>query len=396
MTVKSADRKPEIYTDPNTGKRKVRMVPVDKDVVKEAGLEDLSSYSNRRLSSILRNPNHPHHAVAKGELLRRRMTREDRDLDEISLKDLANNISKSTGTRNINKAMGKDKLKKDLEAMKARLATNEKTLTPAEKKKREEIAKAMERDNPGMDMSKKMAIATAQAKKVAEGYRVHAVSKDGEKMKSGLHPTKKAASDMHYKMAKSGMYKKIEVVKETAELDEVLDTPKAMDSYRNKAKYSKDRAANSAAAKMLRDKDGFKSTDTSDELRTMDKRAKGLKMADKAAARKTRAMLMKKEEVELDEGIEKMSHSRLKWHMNTGVPHGSYSKDEMKAERDRRMKYRDSADAYKKAKPSMSEEAKPDAEDLMYRKRQMAAISTSDKDKLAKIRAMLNKEKKPD
>lgn len=44
----------------------------------------------------------------------------------------------------------------------------EKTLTPAEKKKREEIARAMERENPGMDMSKKMAIATAQAKKVAE------------------------------------------------------------------------------------------------------------------------------------------------------------------------------------------------------------------------------------
>lgn len=225
----------------------------------------------------------------------------------------------------------------------------EKKLTPAELKKREEIAKAMERDNPGMPMAKKMAIATATAKKVAEeteldeglghisaiqnmmakereaqaakkkkansdnkkdqknmsikvkeakeddepassdeasmalkqlefieyaaeemmdhiksgkafpewfqnklskahgeieglhsamgehggeddeedmkeAYRVHAVSKDGEKMKSGLHPTKKAASDMHYKMAKSGMYKKIEVVKETVELDEAETT----------------------------------------------------------------------------------------------------------------------------------------------------------------------------
>ena len=44
----------------------------------------------------------------------------------------------------------------------------EKTLTPAEKKKREEIAKAIERDNPDMPMAQKMAIATAQAKKVAE------------------------------------------------------------------------------------------------------------------------------------------------------------------------------------------------------------------------------------
>ncbi len=47
-------------------------------------------------------------------------------------------------------------------------AVTEKTLTPAEKKKREEIAQAIERDNPNMPMDKKMAIATAQAKKVAE------------------------------------------------------------------------------------------------------------------------------------------------------------------------------------------------------------------------------------
>ena len=45
---------------------------------------------------------------------------------------------------------------------------NEKTLTPAELKKREEIAKAIKRENPNMPMAKKMAIATATAKKVAE------------------------------------------------------------------------------------------------------------------------------------------------------------------------------------------------------------------------------------
>ena len=45
---------------------------------------------------------------------------------------------------------------------------DEKTLTRAEMKKREEVAKAIERENPKMPMSKKMAIATATAKKVAE------------------------------------------------------------------------------------------------------------------------------------------------------------------------------------------------------------------------------------
>ena len=45
---------------------------------------------------------------------------------------------------------------------------DEKTLTPAEMKKREEVAMAIERENPKMPMSKKMAIATATAKKVVE------------------------------------------------------------------------------------------------------------------------------------------------------------------------------------------------------------------------------------
>ena len=47
-------------------------------------------------------------------------------------------------------------------------ALDEKKLTPAEMKKREEVARAIERENPKMPMGKKMAIATATAKKVAE------------------------------------------------------------------------------------------------------------------------------------------------------------------------------------------------------------------------------------
>jgi len=114
-------------------------------------------------------------------------------------------------------------------------------------------------------------------------------------------PQKKPGSwDKAFKR-KAGIAKATDkLTKEEIELDEVLDTPKAMDSYRNKAKYSKERAANSAAAKMLRNKNGFHSTDTSQELDTMDKRTKGLKMADRAAARKYRQSL-RKEEIGLDE-----------------------------------------------------------------------------------------------
>ena len=45
---------------------------------------------------------------------------------------------------------------------------DEATLSPAQLKKRDDIKKAIDRDNPGMDKSKKIAIATATAKRVAE------------------------------------------------------------------------------------------------------------------------------------------------------------------------------------------------------------------------------------
>jgi hypothetical protein len=132
-------------------------------------MDDVTQHSNKQLSTILKNPSHPMHSAAKAERDRRMAKREDNDLDEISIKDLTKTIAKSTGTKNVQKALkkSKDQTKMDLAALRKKLQT-EKTLTPAEIKKREEIAKAMERDNPDMPMAKKMAIATATAKKVAE------------------------------------------------------------------------------------------------------------------------------------------------------------------------------------------------------------------------------------
>ena len=63
---------------------------------------------------------------------------------------------------------------------------------------------------------------------------------------------------------------------------------------------------------------------------------------------------VRKEAVELDEDVSKMSHGRLKWHMNTGVPHGSFTKAEMKAERDRRLKTGE-GEAYRNAKAGLNE-----------------------------------------
>ena len=45
----------------------------------DIGHDDIASFSHRRLSTILRNPNHPHHAAAKAERDRRAMQRESKD-----------------------------------------------------------------------------------------------------------------------------------------------------------------------------------------------------------------------------------------------------------------------------------------------------------------------------
>jgi len=62
---------------------------------------------------------------------------------------------------------------------------NERRLTMKELSKREEVAKAIERENPGIDMSKKMAIATATAKKVAEALDPHAKAKENVEFHHG-------------------------------------------------------------------------------------------------------------------------------------------------------------------------------------------------------------------
>lgn len=90
--VKSADKKPQIYTDPNTGKKRIRMVAKDRKVVDKDKDQKIPTSEQK--------------------------------VDEISIKDLTKKVSNSTGLKNVNKAMNKDKVKNDLAKMKARLAAD--------------------------------------------------------------------------------------------------------------------------------------------------------------------------------------------------------------------------------------------------------------------------------
>jgi len=103
----------------------------------------------------------------------------------------------------------------------------EKKLTDAELKKREEIAQAIERENPEMDMGKKMAIATAQAKKVAEEIKEAPMSA-ADKLKKRLNkldPSREARQKQISDLAKKYSPEKKESEKP---MNEAEDTQQLM------------------------------------------------------------------------------------------------------------------------------------------------------------------------
>ena len=227
----------------------------------------------------------------------------------------------------------------------------EKTLTPAEKKKREEIAQAMERDNPGMDKSKKMAIATATAKRVAEGFKQKGkIIGFRDQFKS----RDVAASEGQRAMKKLGGIS-----------------------------FSVYKATNGLWAYKVFGGSSTK-TESHDQLDELSKKTLGNYI--RAAGPDREAKLKKAQQ-----------------HTNTGHQLKQYA-DDKKSRRDAEIQFQKSGELQGKAANRKiginkavdrltKEEAKPDAVEVMRKKQQMANISTSDKDKLAKIRAMLDKER---
>ena len=138
---------------------------------------------------------------------------------------------------------------------------------------------------------------------IGSGMTVKAALKDaGLKDKDLTHRSKFADGSPLNK----GMKEALE------QIDEILDTPKAMDSYRNKAKASKEKAASSAVAKMVRSKDKDTREHPAAELKTMAKRAVGQKMVDRLAKRKTLKKLRGEEVEQLDELSPRTKASYLK------------------------------------------------------------------------------------
>ena len=282
--VKTADKKPEVFTKPD-GKKGVRMVPVDREVIKqEKNLEWLK---------------------AALEAQARKTKPCDEDVEEtseakvdelsISLKDI-----KKTG---LNKAASanKEKLKKDLEAMKAKLnkeaKVDEVSLDKAKSAYYKRKSQAQGAAAQGsMDYAKKQ-MAKARKTKAYIDKR-ESVEEATMSTKAGR---KQAAADAvaHHKamVKKWGISHPATKDAEKAanhhmkKANEVLDRPGALDSYRKKADASGNKARNSATRKILTQPKNGKRPDHSDELNTMRKRNKGQDMADRAANRHFRKSL---------------------------------------------------------------------------------------------------------
>jgi hypothetical protein len=129
------------------------MVPVDKEVIKTEA-KDPEEYDNEgsMMKGQLRQI-----CSANEKLMS--MVKDDENLPEW----VQSKVTKATDyIRSVRDYLESEKME-------------EKTLTPAEVRKRDKIAKAIKKDDPNMPMDKKMAIATATAKKVAEG-KVNEVS----------------------------------------------------------------------------------------------------------------------------------------------------------------------------------------------------------------------------
>ncbi len=383
MGINSADRKPEKYVGPD-GKAKIRMVPVDREVIKtEGGMKriatnqsdknadpkdkGLKTFKKLRASYESFEPHmmydpktgKGYKAEVEADHLRMKKMGYTHDKPEVketySMKEM---VCKSCGD-----AYGKP--------------TNEACMYDAYDMAGENWCSRKEY----MTAQKKNESVNEISKKTAQSYL------DKTKGDDAFSGTRKANNRLKGAIHAVGIKRKKESV------DEVLDTPGAMDRYHNKAKAQSDRARNSATAKIVR---GNK--DISKEKDIIRKREKGMDMATNVRAKQFRKAVTKRpygESVEEDMNpYLKHSTDKLKnKHASFSRQIGDLKTKKLKGAKNPSIdqeiaKYQQKLRHVKNA--MKSEATIPDGQTVMTKK---PAISANDADKLSKIRKMLDKEK---
>ena len=306
-------------------------------------MEDITSFSHRRLATILKNPDHPHHAAAKAEKDRRDMQREElssfKNFDEATYKDTGwqkpkkDNMSAADG---MNKAKELARKGQSLAKVAASGRTVP-TIKPVKETKGAPKGYHFTRDgklkkgDAGADgdggaklrsdpldkqrskippLPEKFANPAQQAAVMAklkksgkydgkESFgranllsRLKSKGMDVDKMHSNnmkdADAAKKRSADA--KKDLDSFRKKTGVTSE-AKLDEL--SMNTLSSYKDKAKYSRDKAQNSAAANYMRGTKGSGGRNDPD-IKTMQKRDRGSELYYSNLANKLRKQLADK------------------------------------------------------------------------------------------------------
>ena len=262
MTVKSADRKPEKYIGPD-GKPRIRMVPVDKEVVKSEAKD------GDGVNIVKDRP-------FKGKPM-------DRKPGKVGIKFSDMRKSKWAKDADANpkraKAMGEG-YSPDLDPD----VQKKKMITKSDKDKLAKLSDLMKKANEAKDpeeYDKEGDMAKTQLKTMIDAAQeLHDQLSDDENMPEWVQNKITKATD-YIDSVRDYMKNNDDVNEET--IDEVLDRPGALDSYRKKAKMKSDKARNTATAKLLRG-----NPEISKEKETIRKREKGQDMADRVGVKQFR------------------------------------------------------------------------------------------------------------
>lgn len=429
----SDDFEPHMMYDPKTGKGTMAKVEADHIRMKKMGyshdkpdvkesVEDLSGHTARRLATILRDPSHPMHAAAKAERDRRNMTRESfKTFVEATYSD--SGWQKPKDNSNMSDTDGMNKAKKLARKGNslAKVAASGRTVPTIKPVKeaglRPSFAKKVRNDILNKDKGpaptgkttgpddydflkyKNKKKPVAETKGAPKGYHFTRDGKlkkgdagadgdGGAKLRSDpldkqrskippipekfANPAQQAA--VMAKLKKSGKYDGKE-----SKLDEL--STKTLTSYKGKADYSREKAQNSAAANYMRGTKGSGGRNDPD-IKTMQKRDTGSQLYYGQLANKLRKKLSDlKKEATADPATVRMMKDNPHMIGQKG-PGGMKS---LNKNTQKKVKQALGKDAMKK------EATIPDGQTVMTKG---DPIKKNDMDKLAKIRMMLNREKK--
>jgi hypothetical protein len=284
MAVKSADKKPEKYVGPD-GKARIRMVPVDKEVVKSEAKD------GDGVNIVKDRP-------FKGKPM-------DRKPGKVGIKFSDMRKSKWAKDADANpkraKAMGEAAPKIDDEKYAAHMDRNKKskTMTSTQKSLADIQRRANEAKDPE-EYDKEGDMAKTQLKTMIDAAQeLHDQLSDDENMPEWVQNKITKATD--YIDSVRDYMKNNDDVNE-ATIDEVLDRPGALDSYRKKAKMKSDKARNTATAKLVRG-----NPDISKEKETIRRREKGQDMADRVGVKQFRKSIGRGYVAKKEETVDEIS-----------------------------------------------------------------------------------------